>query len=266
MSLMEWSPLARDAVAFALGAVTAVFNIAAGGGSMLTLPLLVEFGLTAQQANATNRIGVILQALAGASTFARGGTMPWRWVMWLMPSCWLGAIGGAWLSMVLDEAVFRRSVGAVFVVLGIYLLWNRLQRGRGTRVPGLAAWVPAVDFAQRPGWFYRFAFVAIGLYGGFIQGGVGILMLTVMYVIGRGDVVRSNAMKTALIVGFTVPAMWMFARSGLIHWREGAALAVGGVVGGWAGARLASRVRPEVLEGLLVVGVFLAAGRFLGLY
>lgn len=254
-------PLAVELLCVLLGMLTAIFNVAAGGGSLLTLPLLVEVGLTPQEANATNRMGVLLQGAASTATFARHGKLPWAFARRVVGVTCIGALLGAWAAAVLDEQVFRSALAVLFAMLGTWLTSDAVRRGRR---PDAAPTPLRLPFdGPLPRWIWP-AMLVIGFYGGFIQGGVGVLILLLLHVVGGQDVVRANATKVFLVMTFTLFSVAVFWSQDLMRWRAGASLAVGGVVGAWLGARYADRVNPRVVERILIVGIYLAAARFAG--
>jgi uncharacterized membrane protein YfcA len=122
------------------------------------------------------------------------------------------------------------------------------------------------QMAGRPAWKHLLLFFVIGMYGGFIQVGVGVFLLVAL-VLGLGyDLVRANAVKVAVVLGFTLVALGVFAANARVAWREGIVLALGSSVGAWVGARFAV-VRGVVwVRRLLLAIVVLSAAQFLGLF
>lgn len=241
-----------------VGLVTAMINVVAGGGSLLTIPVLVELGLSPQQANATNRVGILLQSLSSSTKFARDGNQPWGYVAALLPSSVLGAVYGAHVAASMSAALFQSVLAWLFAGMGVFLVFD-LARGPA-RSPALRVVTPR----SLPPWGLVVAFGAVGFYGGFIQAGVGIVVMLVVHVAGRVPLVPTNAIKMTQAIAFAAMALVVFVRSGDVVWWTGLWLGVGGLLGGWLGARVASRVDPRRLKMVLVVAVFAAAARFAG--
>jgi uncharacterized membrane protein YfcA len=233
------------------GLVAGVVNTLAGGGSLLTVPLLVMLGVPGPVANGTNRVGVVLgSAVATWRLTALGVTGARDAAPLVIPSA-LGALLGAYGVVQLPAELFNRVFGALMLVLLVPTL-------RGVRVdPGAARALPAP---------LRFlAFFGIGLYGGAFQAGVGVLLISVLSLAGL-DLVRSTHVKTALNTCFTLLALPIFWWAGQILWAEAFALGAGFVAGGALGARAAVRGGERIIKPVLAVAVVVLAGRMLGLY
>jgi hypothetical protein len=211
---------------FAVGVVSGTLNVVAGGGSFLTLPALLFLGLPAGDANGTNRIGVLAQNLAGVWGFHRSSVMDWRWAGAVSVPAMAGATAGAWLALQLSDFAFRRLLS--LAMLGM-TLWTLVARPRGGYRPSvLSPWHPGMVVA----------FALIGLYGGFIQAGVGFAILAATSIAGM-DLVKGNGVKLLSVLLVTVLSLAIFAAGGAVQWGPGLALGLGNAVGAMAGVRLA---------------------------
>lgn len=241
------------ALAFLLiGFLAGAINAAAGGGSLLTIALLVEYGLPAPVANATNRVAVLIQTVGSGARFRRDGVMPTSEFLRLTPLSIVGAGLGAFIAAKVPDEPFRLGLAVLFAGIGTALL-ARAIRPEGERTSAARRLSP---------WQLQLAVFAIGVYAGFIQAGVGLLMLLVLH-LGHGmSVARSNALKIALIAVWTLLALAIFWNEGLVRWLPGAWLGVGGVAGGWFGAGIVQRINPRILRGVVGVLLWVAAVRF----
>jgi uncharacterized membrane protein YfcA len=211
------------------GFVAGFVNTLAGSGSAVTLPLLIFMGLPASVANGTNRVAIVLQTVAAVSGFRQRGVLDRRGALVLSLPAVLGSVIGAQVSLGLDEQLLRRCIGSLMLVLLVVIL---LRPGRWLR--GTLERMSGMPTAKQ-----LLLFLAIGFYGGFIQVGVGIWLL-VGLVLGLGyDLVRANAVKVAIVFCLTLAALAVFVLNGQVQWREGLILAVGNVLGAWAGTRFA---------------------------
>lgn len=243
MDLAEWWPLAA---LFAVGLVSGALNVLAGGGSFLTLPLLLFLGLPAAEANGTNRLGVLAQNLAGVVGFHRSSVLNWRWAGAVSVPAIAGAAVGAWLALQLSDFAFRRVLA--LTMLGM-TLWTLLARPRpADRAALLSPWHPGLVIA----------FALIGLYGGFIQAGVGFAILAATSVAGM-DLLRGNAVKLLSVLLLTLLSVAIFAAGGVIHWGLGLALAAGNALGAMAGVRLAVRFGHVWIQRVVTVAVVVMA-------
>jgi uncharacterized protein len=210
------------------GCVASALNIVAGGGSFLTLPMLIFFGLPPTVANGTNRVGVLVQNLGGVWGFQRHGLLDWRWGLWAAAPAALGAVAGTGAALVVGDAAFRKILASLMVAVTLWTLLDPLRRGRR----------PALDGPGRArGVGVGLAFLAVGVYAGFVQAGVGFLILAVTTMAGL-DLVRGNAVKVLTILVSTVLSLGIFAWSGRVDWPAGLALAAGSAVGSQIGVRL----------------------------
>lgn len=236
------------------GTVAGALNVLAGGGSLLTLPILIFAGLPGVTANGTNRVAILMQNLVAVWRFDRSGVMPWRLVSWAAVPATLGSVVGARLALQLDDQQFQRIL--VWIMIGV-TLWTLLRSGRrqASRVSGVAAddQVAAVNrWALSGGFFF------VGVYGGFVQAGVGFLILAALGLAGL-DFVRGNAVKVFSVLCFTAVALCIFAWQGAVHWPLGLALGVGNAIGAVLGVRWTVLKGHVWLERFVAVTVILFA-------
>ena len=244
------------AALFFIGLLAGLINTLAGGGSLLTLPALMAFGLPAVEANATNRVAVLLQSGAAGLRYRQAGALPAGLGGWLVVPLILGALLGAWLSVDLDEVLFRRIIGGVMVVMLLVILARpkRWIEGRDGPTPAYVAWLTPL------------VFFGLGVYGGFLQAGIGVFLLAGIVWATDKDLVRSNALKVLLVGAYTVPALLFFTWFGLIAWGPGLVLGLGGVVGALLGAQSSLRFGAPFLRWVLVLVVAVSATKLLGLW
>jgi hypothetical protein len=233
------------------GFVAGAINSIAGGGSLLTVPLLVLLGLPGGLANGTNRVGILVQSAVSAFRFRAEGISGARDAVPLLLPVLLGSTAGAWAISRVADATFERLFGVVMLVLLVPLLRSRAP-GAGPR-----------PVRSRLGTFLLF--LGIGTYGGAFQAGVGIPLLYALSWSGH-DLVRANAIKAVVIFALTAVAVPVFVLRGQIAWAPAAALALGFLAGGELGARLAVRGGERLIRPVLVAAVVALAGRMLGLW
>ncbi len=213
---------------FSAGLVAGALNVVAGGGSFLTLPILIFLGIPATVANGTNRVAVIFQNVGAVWAFNRHQLLDWRSLLWAaLPSC-LGAILGTAVALAIGDRDFERILAFLMVALSLWTLWDpagRRARRRGAGAPAIHPWVLAGGF------------FLVGIYGGFVQAGVGFLVLAVTTLAGL-DLVRGNAVKVLCILLFTILSLAIFAWQGKVLWTPGLILAAGSAIGAQIGVRL----------------------------
>jgi uncharacterized membrane protein YfcA len=233
---------------FVGGSVAGVLNVLAGGGSFLTVPILIEVGLAPTVANGTNRLGVVLQSLVAAQRFRRHGVLDARWSFRAAVPALIGAVAGTLLAMVISDAAFRRVLALFMVVITVWNLWTArpVDAGRG----------------QAPRWLLAIGFFAVGVYGGFVQAGVGFLILVLTTLAGF-DLVRGNAIKVLLVGLFSTLSLLLFASSSMVAWVPGLVLAAGTVTGGLLGVRLTVLKGHAWVRAFVTVAVVILAVRLL---
>jgi uncharacterized membrane protein YfcA len=207
------------------GILCGIINALAGGGSFVTLPLLLMMGLPPQIANATNRVAIALQCGAGVVTYHRHGVRPWRHLPPIAIPAALGAVLGAFLAAHIDETAFRKVAALLFVIMVTTVFIDPKRWARDTALGRI-----------RPRIYP--AFFLMGVYGGFLQAGIGTLLIGTFVLVGGYDVVNGNALKFSLAFVFTCFALATFAGAGQVQWVPGLCLAVGTMTGGIIGARL----------------------------
>lgn len=250
--MADLSPVQLSALLGA-GFLAGIVNTVSGGGSLLTLAALMFAGLPANAANATNRLGVMLASGTAAARFHKLGFLDTRQALKLVPITCLGALLGAKLSVDIDEQLFRRVIGLLMVVI-VGIMWLKPNRWLKQEQPSLPAWAQQLVFA------------AIGVYGGFLQAGVGIFLLSALVLTAGQDLVRGNALKSALVFFFTMPALAVFLYEDLIFWVPGLVLAAGNTVGAVLGAHMTVNWGPAFVRAALTITVLVSAAGLLGLW
>ncbi len=236
----------------AVGFVSGFLNILAGGGSLLTLPLLIFLGLPAAVANGTNRIGVLCQNLVAIGSFQRHGVLPMKLALICTAPALLGSYLGALLAVEIDERLFQRLLAGIMIGVLVVILVDPAKRLQ----------VKERHFTPLRLTILLVSFFGIGLYGGFVQAGVGFLILPALLIHGF-DLVRSNAVKIFVVLLLTVPALGVFVWHGQIDWLLGAVLATGNASGGWLASRVAVKKGHDWLKRVVSAVVLLLALKLL---
>ncbi len=241
--------LGAGLVLFLAGVAAGFVNTVAGGGSAITIPILVEM-VGATVANGTNRVAILLANVVASLNFARGGAVPWRVVRVLVLPATLGAAGGAWVATQIEADVMRRvfAVVILFVAVSVVLRPSR--------------WVEERQAVLRQPWT-TVAFIAIGFYGGFVQAGVGFLLLAGLVLGGGLDLVTGNAAKVVIIAVYSTVALTIFAGASQVDVALGLTLAAGNSTGAFISSRLAMRRGAGWVRWILVVAAVAAAVRML---
>jgi uncharacterized membrane protein YfcA len=233
---------------FAAGLAAGFINTVAGGGSLLALPALIHFaGLPVHVANGTNRVAVVLQSAAGARAFAQQGRLDRGLVLPTLLPTLLGAVVGAGAATALSPALLEPVLYVMLGIMAVVLLFR----------PSVLA---PTDEERRPvGAAAAVGLFLAGLYGGFLQAGVGFVLLAVLGGLVRLDPVRANALKLVLILLFGLASLAIFLAAGQVSWLPGVVLAAGSMLGARLAVSFALRVPARALRILLLVAVTASA-------
>jgi len=239
---MEWWQLLLLGLA---GIPAGWLNVMAGGGSMLTVPLLVFMGLSGPAANGTNRIGILMQNLVAVRTFRKMGFKDLKLSLSLAAVASIGAVGGALIGTRLQGEWFDRTLA--IILLGMLLLMatgkdnHNLEGGSET--------------AKNRGLGHFLMFFA-GLWGGFIQIGAGFILMPILHRVMGLNLVLVNMHKVSIVLVYIAVSLFVFASQVEIHWLAGVALAFGTMIGGWLGSLSSVRFGAQWIKRILYIAVF----------
>ena len=211
---------------FLVGLVAGCLNVVAGGGSFLTIPLLIFMGLPPVVANGTNRVGILCQNITASFSFQRHKVVDWRYVRWATIPAVIGALIGSKVAVTIDDEIFKNILAVLMIVVTLWTLWDPLKKKLSANT-------------EKP--FNRTAltigFFLVGIYGGFVQAGVGFLVLAATTMAGL-DLVKGNAVKVLSVLAYTCISLAIFAFEGKVNWGLGLVLATGTMVGSQIGVHL----------------------------
>jgi uncharacterized protein len=216
-------------VLIAAGLACGFLNTLASSGSAVSLPILVNLGLSASAANATNRLPVLIGSLTALWTFQRRRQVDWRAAAKLAPAAGLGSIVGVLLA----EALPNRQMGIVITVvilIALLLLFTKIKQALGHDPEG----PPRVTIGSIALMFF------VGAWLGFIVLDGATYLLLVLILMCHYDLPHANALKMLLASITTLVAIVMFSRAGDTRWLEGSLMSAGSMLGGNLGARLSS--------------------------
>jgi uncharacterized membrane protein YfcA len=218
----------QGALLLATGCVAGFLNVMAGGGSLLAMPVMVFIGMPGPVANGTNRVAILVQNISATAGFFRQGFSDFRLSLTLALCTLPGAVLGAYFGTILDGVWFNRVLAGVMIAVLILML--RKKRAAENDAPAEPA-------APRRVLLSHLCMLGVGVYGGFIQAGVGFIIMAVLHRVLGLDLVRVNMHKVFIIGVYTILALAVFAAQGEIVWLAGIALATGNAIGGWIGSQ-----------------------------
>ena len=246
------------ALAVGAGLLAGVINTLAGSGSLVTLYALVAMGLPATVANGTNRIGVLIQSGVALATMRAHGVKRPTGLLWMVTATTAGAVVGAWGATQTDPDVLE------WVIIGV--MWATLlavffRRSDWSRKK-------SEDDSGRPSVTKIAVLVLVGAWGGFLQAGVGILLLVALVLVAGKNVIEATTIKLVVVLVYTVVTIPIFLMEEQIHLELGLVMGLGQAVGGWLGGRFAatSPRAPIWIRRLLVVVIVVAALELMGAF
>ncbi len=222
MELQLW----QGGLLVAVGIIGGFINVMAGGGSLITVPVMVFMGLPGPVANGTNRIAILAQNFAAVVAFARRGFRDFRLSLTLAACAIPGAVAGALVGSQLEGVWFNRALALIMV--GVMLVMH-FDRGATEQAEDHQPTARQL----RNG---HLLMVGAGFWGGFIQLGVGFILMPILNRVMGLDLVRTNMHKVFIIAVYTVAALAVFASQIELMWAVGLALATGNAIGGYLGA------------------------------
>ncbi|WP_353236030.1 sulfite exporter TauE/SafE family protein [Diaphorobacter ruginosibacter] len=239
------------AAAFVAGALNSV----AGGGSFLTLPALVFTGVPPVAANATGTVALFPGYAAGAWGFREDMQPPPGLSMRRMVVVSLiGGMAGAALLLVTPDAVFRKVVPwLLLAATAMFAFGPRLRAWASTRSGGASAHAGASPAKGMAGT------LAVAIYGGYFNGGLGILLLALFGLLGQTQLNAMNGMKNLVSALLTAIAVAIYAAGGLVQWQQALVMMIAATAGGYGGARVARRLPPAWLRwGIVATGLIMS--------
>jgi hypothetical protein len=249
--------LLGSAVLFIAAAIAGAINSVAGGGSLISFPSLIGFGVPSIPANATNTAALWPGSLSSALAYSKDTKLYRDLLLPLVTPSIIGGLLGALALVVTPPELFDEIVP--FLVLFATLLFA--FRDQINRLLNLGGGEERVTSLGRVWGFLFQLFVAT--YGGYFGAGIGILMLGSLSVMGLRDIHRMNGLKTILGTFINFIAFIFFAIKGLVVWNLALLMVVGAIVGGYGGARLAKRVDQNYIRAFVIaVGLFVSTWLF----
>lgn len=237
------------------GVFVGFINTLAGGGTIISLSLFMFMGIPADIANGTNRIAVILQNFTSAVNFKRKKLLDTRKAMWLAIPTALGSMLGAQLSVEIDESTFRKAIAVVMLLMVFFIAVKPSKWLKGQEALQMKKVSPLL----------MLIFFLIGIYGGFVQVGVGYFLLGGI-VLGAGyDLVRANAIKVVVVLVYTVFALLVFVIHGKVNWQVGLVHAIGNVIGAYLASRYAVNWGANFVRWFIIIIIFITASDLFGI-
>lgn len=236
-------------ILIAVGFIAGSINTIAGGGSLLTLPILIFLGLPPNIANGTNRIGILFQNIFTTAGFRSKGIITFPFSIYIGISALFGSIIGAQIAIDIKGETFNKILAIIMVLVVGFMVFkpknkqlNLIEKTTGRNL-----------------FWSVLLFFFVGIYGGFIQAGVGFIMLFLLSSVNNISLVKSNAIKVTVVLIYTISTVAVFAFNDKINWKLGLILAIGNAIGGWFASRWSVKKGDSLVKKFLIVMVIIMA-------
>ncbi len=230
------------------GLCAGFINVIAGGGSLITLPLMIFLGVPSVVANASNRVALLAQNIVSVSNFKKNNIISGKYPVYLGISALLGAILGAFIAVDIPEKLLNKILSIVMVLVAILILTTPTfkieQKER-------------LDFKNKLVGVIVFFF--IGIYGGFLHAGIGFIMILSLVKINRFSLLKTNAIKVTVALIYTISALAVFIWQDVVDWKVGLIVAIGSSTGGWLGSHFSIKKGDVWIKRILLVAIIIMA-------
>jgi len=226
-----------------VGFIAGFINTIAGCGSLITLPVLIFMGLPPSVANGTNRIGIVIQMLAGSAGFKSKGISTFPFSIYMGIAALLGSLIGAQIAVDIKGETFNKVLSFVMIAVVLIIVFKPKINAKQLleRTTGKHLWISC------------FAFFIFGIYGGFINAGLGFILILFLHYFNHLSLVKSNATKAVIITIYMTGALVVFILNDKIDWCMGLIMAIGTSLGGWFASRFSVAKGDGFIKIFLVV-------------
>lgn len=229
-----------------IGLIAGFLNTVAGGGTLITLPVLIFMGLPASVANATSRVGILTQNIFAVGGFhSKGVKLPFPYSIYLCVASLLGGYIGASLAVNISDDLFNKIIAIIMILVVLSIVFEK-KKGPLEKLELMTTNRQIVGFV---------GFFALGVYGGFIQAGIGFLVIALLSHLHQFPLVKTNYLKVFAAIVYTAVAVVTFALSGKIVWQIGLMLAIGHGLGAWYASRWSVTAGEKWIKRILVAAV-----------
>ncbi|MBL30586.1 MAG: integrase [Flavobacteriaceae bacterium] len=227
------------------GFIAGVINTLAGGGSLLTLPILIFLGLPPNVANGTNRIGILIQSISGTLGYNSKGIKSFPFSIYLGISASIGALIGAQIAIDIKGELFNKILAIIIIIVGLLIVFKP-----NNNIKSLDEYIYGKNLI-----ISCLVFFFIGIYGGFINAGIGIVIMLFLTRYNGLSLIKTNATKVTLVAIYTSVALALFTYNDKVNWLMGFWLSLGTFFGGWLSSRYSVVKGEKLIKATLLIMV-----------
>jgi len=231
-------------ILFIIGGVSGIINTIAGGGSLLTLPIMIFMGLPPNIANGTNRIQLIMQNISAVSGFKSKGISDFKFSSLLSLTAILGSIVGAQIAIDISEELFKKILSIIMILVIATIIFKKNKPSELLN-----------NYASKNKFISIFLFFFVGIYGGFIHAGVGFIILTILSNINNMKLSNANSIKVFVALAFSIISLLVFIYEDKVNWIYGINIGIGSALGGWIASRWSYNKSDRIIKIFLGITV-----------
>lgn len=226
-----------------VGVLVGFINTLAGGGSSVLYPILIFMGMPIHMAIGTSRVGFVSQGIFSLAGFKSKGIFLFPFNLYVALSAMVGGLIGAWISLQTSAQNLTKILAVIMILIAIIMIvQSKIKKfNLPERITGKWLWISFIVY------FF------IGMYGGFIQAGMGFMIILAGTLINRFNLAQANSIKALIVLILTIPTLYMFAVKGHVHWQAGFAIAIGTAVGSWLTSRWSVKVNDKYVRYIITV-------------
>jgi uncharacterized membrane protein YfcA len=239
----------------AVGAMAGFLNTVAGGGSLVTMPMLIFLGLPSAMANGTNRVAIMAQNIVAAANFRRKGYFDWKLGLTLAIPAAVGAIVGSNIAVSISDAVFNKVLAVVMIIVLILTLWNPQKKLKGQKE----------TLTLKDKVIGVIVFFGVGVYGGFIQAGVGFIIIASLTLLTGYSLVMVNSLKVFVVAAYMIFSLVVFIINGKVNWLYGITLAAGNSFGAYLGSTFSVKKGDKWIKVILTAVIITMSLKLFGI-
>lgn len=242
-------PLTKIIFLLTAGISAGFVNTMAGGGSLITLPLLIFLGLPAAVANGTNRAALLVENITAVINFRDKGYFDFKFGLLLAVPAVIGSLIGAQIAVSISEQFFNQLLTVIMFVMLILILWNPAEKIK----------ITAKKLSKKRKIISAFVFFLVGIYGGFMQAGVGIIIIAALSLLTGFSLVKINSIKVFVVAVYIFSSFSIFVFNDKVDWGIAFILALGNGSGSWLASTLAVEKGEQLVKAVLTIVVVLMA-------
>ncbi len=220
------------------GMLVGFINTLAGGGSSVLYPILIFMGMPIHTAIGTSRVGFLAQGIFSVAGFKSKGVFLYPFNLYVALSAMTGGLAGAWISLHTSAQNLTRILALIMLLIAfLILVQSKIKKTHhNPRLKGKYLIVSIL------------VYFVIGLYGGFIQAGMGFMIILAGTLTNRLNLTQANSIKALIVLVMTLPALYMFAVKGFVNWQAGMFIALGTAIGSWLTSRWSVKINEKYIR------------------